>query len=63
MRVRVFNIRHFRQLNKGAGFFKQLIEGAGLFNKPFLEMSETGIYLSDNFLPDDILQRTELMPG
>jgi hypothetical protein len=60
MRVRVFNIRHFRQLNEGAGFFKQLIEGAGFFNKPFLEMSETGTYLPDDFLLDDVLQRTEL---
>jgi hypothetical protein len=57
MRVRV-NICHFRQLNEGAGFFKQLIEGAGFFNKPSLKMSETRTYL-----PDDVLQGTELMPG
>jgi hypothetical protein len=60
---RVFNIRHDRQLNEGAGFYKQLIESAGFFNKPFLEKSETKTYLSDDFLPDDILQGTELTPG
>jgi hypothetical protein len=63
MRVRVFNICHFRQLNEGASFYKQLSEGAGFFNKPFLEKSETGTYLSDDFLPDNVLRGTELMPG
>jgi hypothetical protein len=58
-----FNIHHFRQLNEGAGFFKQLIEGAGFFIKHFLEMSETGTYLPDDFLPDDVLHGTELTPG
>jgi hypothetical protein len=47
-----------RQLNEGAGFFKQLIEGTVFFNKPSLEMSETRTYL-----PEDILQGTELTPG
>jgi hypothetical protein len=62
-RERVFNIRHDRQLNDDAGVYKQLIEGAGFYNKPFLEKSETKTYLSDDFLPDDILQGTMLTLG
>jgi hypothetical protein len=34
-REQVFNIRHDRQLNDGAGFYKQLIEGAGFLINPF----------------------------
>ena len=59
----VFKIRHDRQLNEGAGFYKQLIEGAGFFNKPFLEKSETKTYLSVDFLPDDVLEGKVMTPG